>query len=233
VRKKPCHLTRASSSILVLINLMPAHRLSRLLLMLATAMLLLATRSPAQLAANSPFLPAASSGSATVTEGAAIELRGVMETRAGLSFCIFDPAKKVSTWTGINQKGYDFLVKSYDAGHETVSVDYGGRSITLAMRVVKVASSGQASAPMPLLGLPFARSAITQSVVLNPTPADEQARLEAVATEVRRRRALREQASIQAANGVQPLAEAPGVPPAQQPRTQPQGQNPPRTRQRN
>ncbi len=209
--------------------------------MLATALLALTARGHAQLAANSPFMPAASSGATTVTEGAAIELRGVMETKAGLSFCIFDPAKKVSTWTTVNQKGYDFQVKSYDAAHETVSVEYGGRTITLAMRAVKVASSGQAATPAPLpspIG-PGMPSAVTQPVVLNPTPADEQARLEAVATEVRRRRAMREQASIQAANGAQPapVMEAPAAQPQQQQRgqqrTQPaQGQNQNR-RQRN
>jgi hypothetical protein len=37
--------------------------------------------------------------------------------------------------------------------------------------------------------------AIANSVVVNPTPADEQKRLEAVASEVARRRQLREQAS--------------------------------------
>lgn len=219
---------------------MSARRLSRSSLMLVTALLALATRSQAQLAANSPFMPASSSGSVAVTEGAAIELRGVMETKQGLSFCIFDPAKKVSTWTTVNQKGYDFVVKSYDSAHETVSVEYGGRTLTLAMRAVKVASSGQAAAPMPLPspgpGMP---SAVTQPVVLNPTPADEQARLEAVATEVRRRRAMREQASIQAANGVQPAPVVEAAPAAQpqqqrgQQRAQPtQGQNQNR-RQRN
>lgn len=187
-------------------------------MLLATGILALAaTRTQAQLAANSPFLPSASSGAVAVTEGAAIELRGVMEMREGLSFCIFDPAKKVSTWTRLNQKGYDFLVKSYDAAHETVTVDYAGRTLTLAMRAVKVASSGQASAPLPSSGAPNMPAAVTQNVVLNPTPADEQARLEAVATEVRRRRALREQASIQAANGVQ---AAPAAPPADQPQPQ-------------
>jgi hypothetical protein len=220
---------------------MSARRLLRSSLMLVTALLALTTRSRAQLAANSPFMPAASSGPATVTEGAAIELRGVMETKAGLSFCIFDPAKKVSTWTAVNQKGYDFVVKSYDGAHETVSVEYGGRTITLAMRAVKVASSGQAVAPMPLptpgTGMP---AAVTRNVVLNPTSADEQARLEAVAAEVRRRRALREQASIQAANGVPPapVVEAPPPQPQQQrgqqraQQTQGQGQSQAR-RQRN
>ncbi|MBC7369626.1 MAG: hypothetical protein H7343_22890 [Undibacterium sp.] len=209
---------------------MPARRPSRSSLMLVTALLALTARSHGQLSANSPFMPAAASGSAVVTEGAAIELRGVMETKEGVSFCIFDPAKKVSTWTRLNQKGLDFLVKSYDPVHETVSVDYAGRTITLAMRAVKVVSSGQASAPMPLPA-PGIPSAVTQNVVLNPTPADEQARLEAVATEVRRRRALREQASIQAATGVQPVVEAPAGQPQQQ-RAQAQGQNQNR-RQRN
>ena len=47
--------------------------------------------------------------------------------------------------------------------------------------------------------------AIAQSVVINPTPADEQRRLEAVAAEVARRRQLREQAALQVSQGI-PLA---------------------------
>jgi hypothetical protein len=107
------------------------------------------------------------------------------------------------------------------------------------MRAVKVASSGQAATPAPLPGpsMPGVPTPVTQSVVVNPTAADEQRRLEAVATEVRRRRALREQASIQAAN-TPPVVEAPA--PQPQPQQQPQrqrqtnqGQNQNRTRQRN
>jgi hypothetical protein len=41
-------------------------------------------------------------------------------------------------------------------------------------------------------------------VVLNPTPADEARRLEAVASEVARRRAMREQASQQVNQGMPP-----------------------------
>lgn len=137
-----------------------------------------------------------------------------METRAGMSFCIFDPARKVSAWVRLNEKDHDFVVKLYDANNETVTVDHGGRVLTLALRAVKVASSGQASSPAPLPS-PGMPTAITQSVVANPTPADEQRRLEAVAAEVRRRRALREQASIQAANGAPPVVETPPLQPAQ------------------
>ena len=218
---------------------MHAFRIFRAATLLPAVLLALPGTVRAQLAANSPFMPAGTAGATTVSEGAPIELRGVMETRSGMSFCIFDPAKKVSAWVGLNEKDRDFTVKSYDATNETVTVDHGGRVLTLAMRAVKVASSGQAAAPAPLPspGMPMVPTPVTQSVVVNPSAADEARRLEAVATEVRRRRALREQASIQAANSP-PVAEAPVPQPQpqqqQQRQRQPnQGQNQNRTRQRN
>jgi hypothetical protein len=51
-------------------------------------------------------------------------------------------------------------------------------------------------------------SAITQTVVLNPSPQDEQRRLDAVAAEVRRRRLEREKAAQDAQNGVPAAAPA-------------------------
>jgi hypothetical protein len=83
--------------------------------------------------------------------------------------------------------------------------------------------------------MPMVSNAITQSVVANPTPADEQRRLEAVAAEVRRRRALREQASLQAASAP-PVVEAPVAQPVQNQNKRQNnnsGQTPNRTRQRN
>lgn len=215
---------------------MPAPRTLRRLSLSAAAWLLgpVAT-GRAQLAQSSPFMPAQAAATAAVTEGAALELRGVMNTGSGMMFGIFDPAKKVSVWSKLNEKDHDFVVKGYDAANETVTVQHGGRTLTLAMRATKVASSGQASAPPPMAAPSTMPNAVTQSVVLNPTPADEQRRLEAVAAEVRRRRALREQASIQAAQGQAPVVEAPA--PAPEPQAQrgqrPQGQNQNRTKQRN
>ena len=55
----------------------------------------------------------------------------------------------------------------------------------------------QNMAPPPPPQMTNVPPAVTQAVVVNPTPADEQRRLEAVASEVARRRALREQASQQ------------------------------------
>jgi hypothetical protein len=213
---------------------MPVPRFHPNRFLMAFALAAAAVPLPAQLASSSPFLPAAAAGAPVATEGAAIELRGVMETGDGLSFCIFDPARKVSVWSRVNEKDHDFLVKAYDPASETLTVEHGGRTLRLVMRTVKVASSGQAVAPLPLPapGMPPAQNAVTQSVVLQPTPADEQRRLDAVAAEVRRRRALREQASILAAQGVQPVVETPPAQPAQpQRKNQQQGQT--RNRQRN
>jgi len=219
---------------------MSAPRTTLFSLPLFAALLLgTVTRSGAQLAQSSPFMPAQAAATTAVTEGAPLELRGVMDTGSGLLFGIFDPVKKVSVWSKLNEKDHDFLVKSYDATNEMVTVQHGGRTLNLAMRASKVASSGQATAPPPMSAPTGMPTAVAQSVVLNPTPADEQRRLEAVAAEVRRRRALREQASIQAAQGQTPVVEAPAPAPAaqaqrgQRPPTQGQNQNQNRSKQRN
>jgi citrate lyase alpha subunit len=115
----------------------------------------------------------------------------------------------------------DVVAKHFNAtpDRETLVVEHQGRTLTLAQRVSKVVSSGSAvqnMAPPPVMtNVP---PAVTQSVVVNPTPADEARRLEAVASEVARRRALREQASQQMGQS-QPM-------PAPQPQVQPQPAQP-------
>ena len=172
--------------------------------------LLAAARAEVPLASKSPFLPPAAAGAAAPTAGAPLEFRGVMETAQGLKVRIVDPARRAGAWLLLNERdpSFDFVVKQYDAEHDTATVDYQGRPITLAQHVAKVASAG---APQNFIppgqagGMPPMPPAITNSVVLNPTPADEQKRLDAVATEVARRRALREQAAQSVGQGV-PLA---------------------------
>ncbi len=151
-----------------------------------------ATPAAPQLASSSPFLPAGSmdNGGAGTVAGP-IELRGIMSTAEGIRYCIFDTAKKTSTWVGLNEQGYDFVVKAQDnrADSDSVTVFTQGRTLHLALRSAKVASAMAAAAPAPAA----APTPITQTVVVNPTPADEARRLEAVAAEVQRRRLLREQ----------------------------------------
>ena len=104
----------------------------------------------ADLAASSPFLPAnAAASGALAGPSGPIELRGVMATSEGASFCIYDTAKKKDFWVGLNETGHDFVVKAADSASDSVTVDYQGRSLHLVLHTAKVASSGSASAGPP------------------------------------------------------------------------------------
>jgi hypothetical protein len=203
-------------------------------LLFAASLLLVAGAARAQLAANSPFLPPPGSAAAGPAENTPIELRGIMVAGRAVRFCIYDTVHKTSSWVGLNETGYDFLIKSQDLDHDSVVVEQGGRTFPLPLHETKVASSGQATAPLLPMPAMNAPNAITQSVQLNPTPADEQQRLEAVSAEVRRRRALRDQASQQNAAAVQtppqPAMQVPQPAAAAQPPTD--AQNPNRRRVR-
>jgi hypothetical protein len=154
-------------------------------------------------------MPASAGGPSAPTAGAPLEFRGTMETSEGLKVRIVDPARKTGAWLRVNERdpNFDFVVKKIDAEHDTATVDYQGQPLTLAEHVAKVASAGMAQnfPNMPPNGGMPMPAAITNSVVVNPTPADEQRRLDAVAAEVARRRALRDQAQQQVNQGV-PLA---------------------------
>jgi hypothetical protein len=178
----------------------------------------------AQLAAKSPFMPPTSANSAGPTSGAPLEYRGFIETAEGMQYRIYDPAKKVGAWVKLNEKNaeFDVLAKQHDEGQTTLTIEYQGKTLTLEERKPKVVSSGSAAAATPPpVAVPIQTNvppAVTQAVVLNPTPADEQRRLDAVAAEVARRRAMREQATQQITQG-----NAPQVPlPQAQPQVMPQ-----------
>lgn len=189
------------------------RRLLPCLVALACASLAVAPRGAAQLVSKSPFLPPQSSAPAP-TQSAPLEFLGFLKTADGLQYRIYDPAKKAGAWVKIDERNpeFDVIAKQHNADQETLTVEHQGRTITLAARVGKVVSSGNIPQPMPPpVAPPMANvaPAVTQSVVLNPTPADEQRRLEAVAAEVARRRALREQAQQQMNQGMQPQMAMP------------------------
>jgi hypothetical protein len=161
----------------------------------------------ADLAQASPFLPSSLSESAAKGgPSGPVELRGVMSTSQGTEYCIYDVVKRTSAWVGLNEQGPGFVVKSADPASDSVTVEFQGRTMNLVLRTAKVASAGSAA---PVANPQGGASAITQTVVLNPTPADEQRRLDAVAAEVRRRRMEREKAAQDAQAGA---GGAPAVP---------------------
>ena len=164
-----------------------------------------AQRGIAQSPSISPFLPPNAAGGAAGGQGDAggLELRGIMSTREGIRYCIYDPAKKVSRWVAANQAGYGFVVQSFDDKHDTVTVSQDGRRLTLTLREAKVAVGAGLPPSVPSgVGGPGGQPGAFGGMpapVLRPTPEDEQRRLQAIAEEVRRRRLLREQASQAAA----------------------------------
>lgn len=180
----------------------------------------------AQLAAKSPFMAPQAAANNAPTAGAPLQFIGYIAMGDGVQYRLFDPSKKTYTWLKLNQRDADFdvLAKQHDEAQKTLTIEYQGRTLTLAMREPKVVSSGSAGNAMPPPPMPMPASnvapAVTQAVVLNPTPADEQRRLEAVASEVARRRALREQATQQMSQGAPPPPQ-PAMQPPMQPQTQP------------
>jgi hypothetical protein len=184
----------------------------------------------AQVATKSPFLPTGGAGAPTAAPtGATLEFRAYMDVGSGLQFRLFDPAKKTGVWVKLNERNaeFDVTAKQHDEAQKTLTIEHQGRTLTLALREAKVVSAGSAGMIPPTPAIPAppptpnVSPAVTQTVVLNPTPADEQRRLEAVAAEVARRRALREQAAQQMSQGAPPLppgpapGRPPGTPPAQ------------------
>jgi hypothetical protein len=166
-------------------------------------------RGMAQSQNVSPFLPPNAAGGAAGNRGDAggLELRGIMTTAQGTRYCIYDPAKKTSSWVAANQIGSGFVVQSFDSKNDTVIVNQDGRRLTLALREAKIAVGvGPSIAGPSVAGGINGQPALLGSMpnpVLRPTAEDEQKRLQAIAEEVRRRRLLREQ-------GAQ--ADTPGAP---------------------
>src|ERR1051326_5280548 len=107
-----------------------------------------AGHAKAQLVTSSPFLPPASSGAGMPTQNAPLQYVGFIETpEEGVKYSVYDQAKKAGAWGKLNERDTTFgvVAKQFDADHKTLTVEQDGRTLTLAERESKIASSG----PMP------------------------------------------------------------------------------------
>lgn len=143
---------------------------------------------------NSPFMPPQSEQAAApvVTEGAAVEFRGMIATKDGLLFGLYDRTKNVGAWVKQEDAGADFRVSSYDASADLVTLEYQGQRYTLPLSSARVGAA--APSPLPVVNNPQQGGATRVTAVPGRANNDQQ-RLESVAAEVRRRRALRQAAS--------------------------------------
>lgn len=144
------------------------------------------------LAAKSPFMPEQTETAApVVTEGATVEFRGLITTKDGVLFGLYDRSRNLSAWVHEKEKGAEFVVQTYDAANDLVTVDYQGRKFTLPLSVARIGTA----APSPVAAVKPAGPAVTGGVAVAARPSQVDAtRMESVAAEVRRRRALRQAA---------------------------------------
>ena len=161
---------------------------------------------------KSPFLPPTGpTESAAPMSDSTLELRGIMAVGDSFMFSVYDSGNRMSSWSRLNGGGHSFVIRSHDVARDSVTVEHQGRTLTLALRTAKVASA-PVNQPQPIQAAQPAPQPVGGPVVLNPSPADEQRRLEAIAAEVNRRRMIRQQAlqaSRQAAGQPTQLQNAP------------------------
>jgi hypothetical protein len=160
--------------------------------LLASLMLGLVARADTTLAPSSPFAPAAGSNAAAA-ENQPLELRGIMLDGGAYRFSVFDPAKKSGQWVRLNESGHDFTVRTHDVARDTVTVDFQGRSLTLALRTAKVAAVAVPESPT---GPRPTGGGLGAGPVPRPPTPEESARFNRAVEEINRRRALREKTPI-------------------------------------
>lgn len=168
-----------------------------LLALFAAPLLAQTTPAPSlqNLVQNSPFGTAVPVGQAGAAAGP-LEFRGTFVEGGERFFSILDTASRRAEWVGLKDSGHAFQVKSYDPDSETVTLDYQGRSLSLKLRTARITAMAMpppSAGPQPVVAPGGPNAA---SVTPAPTTTEAQ-RLAQVAEEIRRRRALRQQAQQQ------------------------------------
>jgi hypothetical protein len=156
---------------------------------------LLAAISLDGLVRESPFMPKQEGGGSAlvVTENAVVEFRGMITTKDGVLFGLYDRGRNQGVWVKQDEAGADFKVRSYDAGNELVTVDYQGQTFTLPLSLSKIGAASPSAAPV--VAAPAVGGGPRVVATTAASRGDDQRRLESVAAEVRRRRALRQAAA--------------------------------------
>jgi len=139
---------------------------------------------------NSPFGSTPTNTAAPKTDNP-LEFRGVFAEGGEYFFNLYIAANSRSEWLGLDDV-YDnnLTVKSYDANNQQLTVNYQGKVITLTLGSAKrIASAPAPAQPVVTPGQPTPAPAAQPEA-----PISEQERLSKIADEIRRRRALRQQA---------------------------------------
>lgn len=135
------------------------------------------------LLSNSPF----GNGSRAVDPKSdkPLEFRGVLTESGVAYFSIYEAATSRSAWVRLNEESSrDYTAKSYDWENRQLTLEYQGRDLTLSLAAD--------SSPAPIAPTQVAPPAQAGTAAEKPTVSEAQ-KLNNIAAEIKRRRALRQQ----------------------------------------
>jgi hypothetical protein len=143
---------------------------------------------------DSPFLPTngGGGGDAAAQANSPLELRGILALPDGYKFNVCDPTGHTNVWVGLKDSGQPIIVRACDVAHNTVTVEYQGRELTLSLPKSRITPMSMQS---PMAMMPQPQMMMGQGQMPPPSGNigvdQERQRLERIAEEIRRRRALR------------------------------------------
>ena len=142
---------------------------------------------------RSPFAPAAGQNATEVApSNSVLEFRGMVSDADGSSFSVFDTTANKARWLRVGE-GDSFKVKHFDPANNQLEVEQNGKSLKLPLkRVTIMAGPAIVAAPRPA---PQNNAPGQPQVNPSSDPAADANRLQTVAAEVRRRRAMRNTAA--------------------------------------
>jgi hypothetical protein len=161
---------------------------------------------------RSPFSPPAQAadGTGTAEPQGTLEFRGMVTDTEGTSYSIFDTTTNKGRWVRADDANSPVQVKGFDSANNTLEVEQNGKPVKLPLKRAVIQAGQPVSAMVPPMPAPNAAPANPAAANQNrPDGAGDARRLEAVAAEVRRRRALRN-----SANGTRQGQPAPAATPA-------------------
>jgi len=134
---------------------------------------------------NSPF-GAAEPAPVLTTAPSTLEFRGVFADRGEYFFSMYETTTHYKEWVGLNETGKCFTPRSYNADKQTVTGEYGGRTVTLTLVQAKIVGTVPPGVTPP-------QGNATEPVARSPQPPTGLAAGVQVIEDVQRRRAVRQQ----------------------------------------
>lgn len=147
---------------------------------------------------DSPFRPGQAGAPSGDGGPAQFEFRGVVAEAGGYVFSVYDPGRREAGWVRLDEPGRSFVARRYDPAKDALTIEHNGEARTINLKRAVVQPLTQAppapASPPPLPTAGAARPPAGNAAAPSPntTNAQEAQRLQNIADEIRRRRALRQ-----------------------------------------